>query len=122
MFKFTVLFFLALCFTACTADAPQTVEASIAPHLLKPAPNVTDGERIALATYQNAQFVAYKDGNGATALVNGKVTEFAKQPFKSQPGEWTVSDSVTGDYFVLNTVTGVTFAKIGGVYGVFTPE
>lgn len=124
MFK-SVFFFLSLFVCACTADAPKTLNASLRterPKSAATAPNVTAGKRCIVALYEQAQFAMYLDGNGASALIAGETHEIGAEPFEVQPGEWLASNPATGDYILLNTVTGATQTKIKGRYFAYLPK
>ena len=124
MFK-PVLFFLSLSFVSCTADGPKTLNASLQAERPKSgatAPNVTAGKRCIVALYEQAQFALYLDGNGASALIVGETHEIGAEPFEVQPGEWLASNPATGDYILMNTVTGATQTKIKGRYFAYLPK
>ena len=118
MFKFTVLFFLALCLSACTGTNAQS--GVIAP--LQTAHNVTETAWRVEAQFPDACFVVYKDGCGASACFNGRQHEIEAAAVQTQNSEWTAANTDTGDYIVLNAVTGVVTMKVGGVFGIFLPN
>ena len=118
------IIFITLLFASCTStDAPPAVEASLTANKnTAPASNITEGKRCIVAIYRAAQFTLYLDGNGAAALIGKEVVQISCQPFESQPGEWTASNSITGDYIVLNVANGVTRGKLKGMCFTYLPE
>lgn len=119
MFK-SVLFFLALSLTACTS-APAQV-ANIVSNPPEPAHNVTATANRIEAVFSDACFVVYLDGNGATALFDGRQNDFEAYVAKTAQNEYTAANAETGDYIVLNVQTGVVSAKAQGVFGIFLPN
>lgn len=116
MLHFTVLYFLSLF----SPNAQTPVVAKNA--TTEPAHNVTVTETRIEAAFKDATFVVYLDGNGATALFDGRQNDFDCLVSETQAGEWSAVNSGTGDYVVLNTVTGVVTSKIAGTFGIFLPN
>lgn len=116
MFKFSVLYFLSL---FASPDALQVVAKSA---ITETAHNVTVKANRIEATFKDACFVVYLDGCGATALFDGRQNDFDCLVSETQAGEWSAVNSGTGDYVVLNTVTGVVTSKVSGVFGIFLPN
>lgn len=120
MFKpLSVLFFLALNLAACTS-APAQV-ANIAHNPPEPAHNVTVTATRIEADFKDACFVVYLDGNGASAMYDGRQNDFDCAVAETLQNEWTAANSETGDYVVLNVQTGVVTAKAQGKFGIFLP-
>lgn len=113
-----VLFFLALCLTACTS-APAQVANIV--HNPPTAHNIEVKANRIKASFKEACFVVYTDGCGATALFDGRQNDFDCFVSETQDGEWTAANSATGDYIVLNVETGVVTSKVAGVFGIFLP-
>ena len=120
MFK-PVLFFLSFFFASCTGETPQTVEASLSARK-ETASNIRVEKRCYIATYLQGQFVIYRDGNGAAALLQKQEIPLNVKPFQSGANEWTAVDTQTGDYIRMNLKTGVTEAKIKGLFHAYLPE
>jgi len=116
------LVFITLFLASCSNDTPpQTVEASIGAHK-NTASNIRTEKRCYIAVYPEGQFVIYRDGNGAAALLNKQETPLNVKPFQSGINEWTAVDTGNGDYIRTNLKTGVTEAKIKGLFHVYLPE
>ncbi len=120
MFK-PVLFFISFFFASCTGETPITVEASLSPRK-ETAANIRVEKRCYVAIYKAAQFTIYRDGNGAAALLQKQEIPLNVKPFQSGANEWTAVDVSTGDYIRMNLTTGVTEAKIKGLFHAYLPE
>ena len=116
-----VLFSLSLLLASCTGETPQTVEASLS-HREQTASNIRVEKRCYIAVYKVAQFIIYRDGNGAAALLQKQEIPLNVKPFQSGANEWTAVDVSTGDYIRMNLTTGVTEAKIKGLFHAYLPE
>lgn len=113
MFK-PVLFFLSLLFASNPSQTAHKAETL--------ASNIRVEKRCYVAIYKAAQFTIYRDGNGAAALLQKQEIPLNVKPFQSGANEWTAVDVSTGDYIRMNLVTGVTEAKIKGLFHAYLPE
>lgn len=116
-----VLFSFSLLLASCTGETPQTVEASLSQRK-ETAANIRVEKRCYIAVYKVAQFIIYRDGNGAAALLQKQEIPLNVKPFQSGANEWTAVDAQTGDYIRMNLTTGVTEAKIKGLFHAYLPE
>jgi len=117
-----LIIFITLLFAFCSNDTPpQTVEASLTANE-KTASNIRVEKRCYIAVYPEGQFVIYRDGNGAAAMLQKQEYPLNVKPFQSGSSEWTAVDVASGDYIRMNLVTGVTEAKIKGLFHAYLPK